>query len=126
MDPRNNFNCRLADRYWDIPTAIPKATHYNTPIGTHLCDQLGFLCHPQEYKTFHRGGVFDGTYPNVDQESSFRNLDYYNPLDLDPQFPQQLSESLINQHYSGPSRGQCQTTPRLWNNTSKLFKYNQY
>tara|TARA_R100001163_G_scaffold65745_1_gene64439 strand:- start:7273 stop:7698 length:426 start_codon:yes stop_codon:yes gene_type:complete len=126
ITPRNNFNCRLADRYWQVPTAIPRATHYNVPIGTQLCDQLGFICHPQQYQTFHKDGYFEGKYPNIDVESSFRNLDYYNVLDIDCQVPQQLSPELIDSHFSGPQRGPCQTTPRLWNNTTKLFKYNQY
>lgn len=123
--PRNEFNCRLADRYWQVPTAIPKATQLNTPIGTHPCDQVGFFCHPQEYQTFHRNGIFNGKYPDTNQESSMYNLDYYNPYDQTPQIPQQMSEELINKHYSGVQR-ECQVTPRLWNNTTKLFKYNQY
>lgn len=133
MSPRNTFNCRLAGRYWQIPTAIPQATHYNVPIGTHLCDQLGFICHPQEYRTFHRGNDFDGKYREINQESILLNLDYYNPYDspecaqgIQPD-PHQLSPELVKIHYQN-SVGQqkCPTTPKLWHNTTKLHKYNQY
>ena len=130
--PRDKFNQRLAGRYWDIPTDIPQATPYNVPIGTHPCDTLPFLCHPQKYETFHRGRLFDGFYPETNIESSLYNLDQYNPRDLpcpqQPQrgyTPQRLSPELIAQQYSGIQR-KCQLTPRLWNNTTKLYKYNQY
>lgn len=136
ISPRNTFNCRLAGRYWQIPTAIPQATHYNVPIGTHFCDQLGFLCHPQEYRTFHRSGEFDGRYRDITQESKLLNLDYYNLYDS-PSCPgggqtsanpqQQLSPELIKRHYQNTvGQHKCPTTPKLWYNTTKLHKYNQY
>jgi hypothetical protein len=125
--PRDTFNSRLAGRYWDIPTDIPQATPYNTPIGTYPCDTLGFLCHPQKYETFHHGRLFDGFYPETDIESSLYNLDQYNLYDLPCHLksPQQLRPELVSQQYSGIQR-KCQLTPRLWNNTTKLYKYNQY
>jgi hypothetical protein len=125
ITPRNDFNCKLADRYWQVPTAIPRAAHLNTPIGTHLCDQLGFICHPQQYQTFHRGPEFGGKYPETNVESALLNLDYYNPLDQVDKFPQKLSPELIDYHYRGVRR-RCAVTPRLWHNQTKLFKYNQY
>lgn len=117
IDPRNQFNGRLSQRYWDIPTDIPRATPYNTPIGTHLCDRLGFICHPQRYPNIH-----GGNYPDTDNESDLYNLDYYNPLDVLCQQQQNLKPELIKQHYNGINR--CQTTPQLWRNHSKLLKYN--
>jgi hypothetical protein len=124
--PRDSFNNRLLDRYWDIPTDIPQATQLNTPIGTRPCDKLAFMCHPQKYKTFHRGRIFDGSYSETDIESSLYNMDQYNPFDMACKgTKQQLQPSLIAQQYSGPQRT-CPTTPRLWNNNSKLFKYNQH
>ena len=117
LTPRNQFNCRLAQRYWDIPLDIPRATHYNVPMGTHYCDQLGYLCHPQDYSTFH------GSYRNIPVESELLlNLDYYNPFDIPCDYQQKLSPALIKAQYSGINR--CQTTPKLWNNHSKLHKFN--
>lgn len=118
LTPRNSFNCRLAGRYWQVPTNIPKATHFNTPIGTRFCDTLGYMCHPQEYKTFH-----GGNYRNIDRESQLYNLDYYNPLEASCPHTQQLNQNLINQHFQNVNR--CLTTPKLWNNTTKMYKYNQ-
>lgn len=126
--PRDSFNVRLSDRYWDIPTDIPQATPLNTPIGTRPCDKLGFLCHPQKYETFHHGKLFNGFYSETDIESSLYNMDQYNPNDMPcngKTIQQQLQPSLIAQQYSGPQRT-CPSTPRLWNNNSKLYKYNRY
>lgn len=122
LTPRNTFNCRLAGRYWQVPTDIPKATHLNTPIGTRYCDTLGFICHPQKYETFH-----GGNYRDIDVESSFYNLDYYNPLEVNCQSEQQfktqtMSPELIQTHFNGVDR-KCQVTPKLWHNTTKLYKY---
>jgi len=121
--PRDTFNYRLSGRFWDIPTDIPQATPYNTPIGTHPCDTLPFLCHPQKYETFHRGRLFDGFYPETDIESSLYNLDQYNPYDRPcKSTQQQLTPQLVATKYSGIRR-KCPTTPQLWNNTTKLWKY---
>ena len=117
LTPRNQFNCQLAQRYWDIPTDVPKAVHYNTPIGTKYCDQVGYMCHPQDYHTFH-----GGQYRNVPVESKLYNLDYYNPFDYSCHQVQQLSPELINAQFRGVDR--CQTTPKLWRNNTKLYKYN--
>lgn len=131
ISPRNTFNCRLASRYWQVPTDLPKATHYNVPVGTHFCDQLGFLCHPQEYQTFHRQGEFNGCYRDIDQESQLKNLDYYNPEDsiLCPSGApgkdlfMRMDPSLVQAHYA--QNRICVATPRVFRNTSKLYKYNQ-
>ena len=91
LTPRNSFNCRLAQRYWQIPTDVPKATHLNTPIGTHFCDTLGFICHPQQYKNIHDGR----NYRNINTESILYNLDYYNPKGVNCQpTDQKLSNNL--------------------------------
>lgn len=116
LTPRNSFNCRLAGRYWQVPTDLPKATHYNTPIGTKFCDTLGFMCHPQTYPNMH-----GGNYRNIDHESMLYNLDYYNPLEGACPQTQKLSDVLIDTHFQNVHR--CQTTPKLWNNTTKLYKY---
>ena len=115
--PRNQFDDKLADRFWDIPIDIPKATHLNTPIGTRYCDQMGFICHPQTYETFH-----PGTYRNIQAESKLSlSLDYYNPYDVGACQQQKLSQELIKKHYDGASY--C--TPKMWNNHSKMHKYNR-
>lgn len=119
LTPRNSFNCRLAGRYWQIPTAIPQAVPLNTPIGTRPCDTLGFMCHPQEYKTFH-----GGNYRNIDRESQLYNLDYYNPLDANGTQIRYMTPELIAQQFQNVNR--CIITPKLWNNTTKLNKYNSY
>jgi len=123
LTPRNQYNCRLSSRYWDIPTDIPKATHFNTPIGTRYCDKLGYLCHPQQYKTFHQ----PGNYPDTQRESKLYNLDYYNPIDYgcSNTETQKLSPELIGQHFNNNIQNSCITTPRLWNNTTKLWKFDQ-
>jgi len=120
MNPRNQFNNRLSERYWDIPTDIPRATQYNTPIGTKYCDTLGFICHPQQYPNIH-----GGNYPVTNIESSLYNLDYYNVYDTScqplQQTHQQLSQELINQHFQNIK---CVPTAKPWRNHTKLYKYN--
>lgn len=117
--PRNQFNSKLLDRYWDIPLINPRATYLNIPIGTYYCDQLGYVCHPQKYVTQH------GDYPNTETESQLFSLDYYNPRDTIENYSQCLSNNLVNDHYNNKFDN-CMITPRIWNNTSKLYKYNQY
>lgn len=117
MKPRDQFDCRLAQRYWDIPTAIPKAAHLNTPIGTHYCDQLGFVCHPQKYPNKLHGG----NYRNVSAESRLFNLDYYNVYDTACNTTQKLDPRLVRQHYQNIG---TLPTPQLWRNNTKLHKYN--
>lgn len=117
MKPRNQFDCRLAQRYWDIPTNIPRATPLNTPIGTHYCDQLGFMCHPQKYPN----KLYGGSYPHVGVESNLLNLDYYNVYDNTCNLEQKMDPRLVQQHFQNIG---CLPTPQLWRNHSKLHKYN--
>jgi hypothetical protein len=129
ITPRNSFNSRLADRYWQIPTDIPMATPYNVPIGTHLCDTLGYICHPQRYETFHKRGIFKGKYPDTNVESQLYNLDYYNLYDTicnDENTYKKMQPELIKEKYNGIPKCDLMNPPRLFNNVSKLNKYNQY
>jgi len=117
QNPRNQFNERLSNRYWDIPTAIPQAVPLTSPMGTHLCDRRGFYCHPQDY----------GKYKNIPVESVLRNLDYYNLYDvpkdcLGPK--QKLNSELIQKQFT--LNRQCLTTPELFRNNTKLWKYRVY
>lgn len=138
LTPRNNFNCQLAQRYTDIPTAIPQATHLNTPIGTRFCDGLGFICHPQKYPNYHQPKE---SYPHTQTESSLYNLDYYNPYDNpkrdDPCNIRTVAEPSLDDFFEKQDRNclntcnsetypSVQLTPRLWNNNSKLHKFGQY
>jgi len=112
--PRNQFNERLGNRYWDLPTAIPSAVPYNTPVGTHLCDRRPFICHPQKY----------GKYPNVPVESVLLNLDYYNLYDTPESCEaptQSLSPEMIQKYYT-PNRI-CPLGPKVFRNNTKLWKY---
>lgn len=117
--PRNIFDCRLSNRYWQVPIDIPMATYYNVPIGTHFCDTLPYLCHPQRY----------GKYRNIDRESDLYSLDYYNLYDTictKEKTYKRLQPELIKQQYNGIPPCDLINPPRLFNNTTKLFKYNQY
>lgn len=119
ITPRNQFNNKLANRFLDIPTDIPKAVHFNTPQGTHYCDQLGFLCHPQDYQTFQS----QNNYRDIQVESQLYNLDYYNPFDYSSQGVQELHPELIQSHFNGDV-DRCSVTPKIWYNHSKLHKFN--
>jgi len=115
--PRSQFNERLSHRYWDIPTDIPQAVPLNTPPGTHYCDRRPFYCHPQDY----------GKYRNIPVESVLRNLDYYNLYDVtkDCSAPeQQLSPELVANQFT--FNRPCLTTPQLFRNNTKLWKYRLY
>lgn len=124
ITPRNSFNCQLAQRYLEIPTAIPQATYLNIPIGTRFCDTVGFMCHPQTYQNFHEPNE---TYPNVRVETSMYNLDYYNPLDNpakdDPCNLRVQPDPSLDHFFE--NHNQCHETPKLWRNSSKLYKFNQ-
>jgi len=129
ITPRNTFNCKLAGRYWQIPIDIPQATPYNVPIGTHYCDTLPFLCHPQRYETFHTKGPFKGKYRDIDTESQLYSLDYYNLYDdicTREATYKRLSPELIKNQFTRIQKCDLYNPPRLFNNTSKLNKYNQY
>ena len=129
LTPRNQFNCRLNDRYWQVNIDLPKAVPYNTPIGTHPCDTLGFICHPQTY----------GKYRNIELESCLYNLDYYNLYDVNcrekinsnkrdsvldcTSSARRMSPELVKNVFQ-PPRSNCAQLPGIWNNNTKLWKYN--